>query len=123
MAVYSFKRASSLINLCVRAKLLVSGETRCEKALAKGEAKLVIISRDASDNTKKKFTNKAFYYGVPVVFFGGKQELGKLTGGGLVSSACVTDHNLSGLIADALGESAEPFYDRGGKSFVEDSNI
>ena len=95
------KRTASLISLCKRAGLLKAGETSCEKALQNGEAKLVIISLDASDNTKKKFTNKAFFYNTPVIFFGTKEELGKLTGRGLSSSIVITDSNLSEKIKSA----------------------
>ena len=96
------KKISSLISLSVRAGLTAYGETMCEKALRNGEAQLVIISRDASDNTKKKFTQKAFYYNVPVVFYGDKSELGKLTGAGSTSSVCVTDKNFSQMITEAI---------------------
>ena len=89
------KRIFSLISLIFRAGFLKTGEEKCEKTLRDGEAKLIIISGDASANTKKKFLNKAFYYNVPVVTYGFKQELGKLAGREAVSSLCVTDNNLS----------------------------
>ena len=98
----SAKKVYSLISLCARAKFLKAGEEKCEKALRNGEAKLIIISRDASKNTVKKFTNKAFYYKVPVLLFGQKYELGKLTGAGASSSLCVTDANFYGLIKNAI---------------------
>ena len=109
----SDKSILSLISLCVRAGLLKAGEEKCEKALRKGETKLVIISRDASGNTKKKFTNKARYYNVPVVIYGMKHELGKLTGAGVSASLCVTDHNLGGKIKNAIEhfECGEPSAD------------
>jgi len=97
------KKTSSLISLCKRAGLLRAGEENCVKALQKGEAKLVIISEDASDNTKKKFVNKAFFYKVPVIVLGSKQELGRLTGSAATSSIAITDMNLSEKIKDAIG--------------------
>jgi len=102
------KKILSLISLSVRAGLAAFGEVRCEKALKSGEAKLVVISCDASKNTKKKFNQKAFYYKVPVVFFGGKSELGKLTGAGNTSSVCVTDTNLSHKISNAIRSAITP---------------
>ena len=117
------KKASSLISLCVRAGLAASGEAKCEKTMQQGKAKLVIISCDASDNTKKKFTNKAFFYKVPVVFYGSKQELGKLTGAGVTSSICVTDKNLSERVTSAIQAIHNPQEPQGGKFIVEDSNI
>jgi len=59
------KRLASLLGLCQKAGKLVSGETACEKALQGCTARLIIVSDDASANTKKKFINKSFYYKVP----------------------------------------------------------
>ena len=81
---------------------MMTGEENCEKALRSGKARLVIVSRDASDNTKKKFSNKAFFYGVPVIYYGQKQELGKLTGKSATSSMCVMDDGFAGKIKDAI---------------------
>jgi len=118
------KRISSLISLCARARLAKSGEEKCEKALRNGEAKLMIISRDASDNTKKKFTNKAFFYNVPVIYYGQKLKLGKLTGTGAASSVCVTDAKLSEKIRALIESSkdacpsADPASPPGGMEFA-----
>ena len=35
------------------------------KSIRDGSAKLIIIARDASDNTKKKITDKCKYYDIP----------------------------------------------------------
>ncbi len=40
----------------------MSGEFAVEKALQDGSALYVIIANNASENTKKKFENKSFYY-------------------------------------------------------------
>ena len=96
------KRIDSLISLCLRAGLLQAGEEKCEKALRSGDAKLVVISRDASENTKKKFINKAFFYKTPAVIYGTKDRLGALSGRGNSASLCVTDKNLGARIKDAI---------------------
>ena len=101
------KQIYSLISLCSRASLLRTGEEKCEKTLRNGEAGLVIISGDASANTKKKFINKAFYYNVPAFIYGSKEELGKLAGKGSASSLCVTDNNLSVKIKNLIELSME----------------
>ena len=110
------KKAASLISLCSRAGMLKAGEEKCEKALRSGEGKLVIISCDASGNTKKKFENKSFFYKVACMRLGMKEELGKLTGSGLTSAIVVTDLNFSKKIVEAV-ETA------GGRLFVENPNI
>ena len=47
----------SLIGLSTKAGKIVSGEFSTEKAVKTGKAWLVIVSAEASDNTKKKFHN------------------------------------------------------------------
>ena len=57
----------SLIGLSTKAGKIVSGEFSTEKAVKTGKAWLVIVSAEASDNTKKKFHNMCTYYEVPVM--------------------------------------------------------
>ena len=49
-----------------------------EKAVKEGKASLVIISSEASGNTRKKFTNMCSYYKVPLYIYATKEELGHL---------------------------------------------
>ena len=51
-------RILSLLGLSARSRNLVSGEFSTEKAVKAGKAELVIVSSDASDNTKKLFSDK-----------------------------------------------------------------
>ena len=44
----------SLVGLATKAGRTVSGEFSTEKAVKSGQAGLVIVSEEASDNTKKK---------------------------------------------------------------------
>jgi ribosomal protein L7Ae-like RNA K-turn-binding protein len=74
------RRAASLLSICQKAGKLASGEVACEKALQNGTAKLVIICTDASDRTKKKFTNKAFYYKVNCIVRYEKDEISRNIG-------------------------------------------
>ena len=46
-----------MLGLATRSRNLVSGEFMTEKSVKEGRAYLVIVSTEASDNTKKKFTN------------------------------------------------------------------
>ena len=57
----------SYIGLATKAGKLVSGEFMTEKAVKEGRANLVIVAQDASDNTKKMFTNMCSFYNVPIV--------------------------------------------------------
>ena len=69
-------KALSLIGLAMKAGRTASGEFCTEKEVKSGNAELVIVAGDASDNTKKKFKNMCDYYHVPVCFYGDKDTLG-----------------------------------------------
>lgn len=68
----------SLIGLATRARRVVSGEFSTEKSVKSGRSHMVIVSEEASDNTKKMFTNMCTHYKVPIYLFGTKRNLGML---------------------------------------------
>lgn len=75
------KKTLSMLSICQKAGKLSAGEFACEKALQKNLSCLIIIAEDASDNTKKKkFTNKSYFYNVPVAIFQPKDELSRVIG-------------------------------------------
>ena len=69
------KRLLSMLSICQKAGKIVSGEFAVEKALQDGSALYIIIANDASENTKKKFENKCFYYNVENIIYGEKDIL------------------------------------------------
>ena len=64
------KKLLSLIGLATRARKVVSGEFSTEKSVKSGRSRMVIVSEEASDNTKKMFTNMCAHYKVPIYLFG-----------------------------------------------------
>ena len=66
------RKVFNLIGLATKAGKVASGEFSTEKAVKDGTACLVIVSEEASDNTRKMFTNMCTYYQVPIYFFGRK---------------------------------------------------
>ncbi len=88
----------NLIGLATKAGKTVSGEFSTEKAVKGGKARLVIVSEEASDNTKKMFTNMCTYYKVPICCFGKKGELGHAMGKEMRASLAVVDEGLAGAI-------------------------
>ena len=95
----------SLIGLAMKAGKVVSGEFSTEKAVKTGQACLVIISEEASDNTRKKFQNMCTYYEVPIYFYGTKIDLGIAIGKEFRASLAVTDQVLSTAIEKQLSNS------------------
>ncbi len=85
----------SMIGLATRAGKTVAGEFSVEKAVRQQKAKLVIVSEDASDNTKKLFRNKCSYYGIPYIVSGSRSELGRASGNRERVSIAVLDEAFS----------------------------
>ncbi len=85
------KKLLSLIGLATRARKTVSGEFSTERSVKSGKSQMVIVSEEASENTKKKFTNMCAYYKVPIYLFGTKDELGHAMGQEFRASLSVED--------------------------------
>lgn len=92
----------SMVGLATRAGKTVSGEFSVEKAVKGNKAKVVIISEEASDNTKKLFQNKCDYYKVPVFIYGSKEQLGNATGNQSRASIAILDSGFSKTIINML---------------------
>lgn len=92
----------SMVGLATRAGKTVAGEFSVEKAVKECKAKLVIVSEEASDNTKKLFTNKCTYYKIPIFIYGSREELGSATGNKDRVSIAVLDSGFSKSIIDML---------------------
>lgn len=84
-----------LLGLAVKAGKVQSGEFSTEKLVKSGRAFLVIVSEDASDNTKKMFRNMCAYYKVPYFEIGGREELGNAMGKQMRVSLAVSDEGFS----------------------------
>ena len=93
----------SLIGIAKRAGKVVSGEFSTEKAIKEKKAKLVIVALDASDNTKKLFTNKTKFYDIPLFFYGDKDSLGHGIGCEIRTSIGILDEGLANAIIKKLG--------------------
>ena len=89
------KKVLNLIGLATRAGKTASGEFSTEKAVKSGKACLVIVSEEASDNTRKKFANMCTYYQVPICFLGKKDELGHHMGKEMRASLAILDEGFA----------------------------
>lgn len=96
------KKVYSMLGMAMKAGKVASGEFSTEKSVKSGHAYLVIVSEDASNNTKKMFSNMCNFYEVPRYFFGTKEELGYAIGKGMRSSLAITDENFAGAIEKSL---------------------
>ena len=89
------QKVFNLIGLATKAGKTASGEFSTEKAVKTGKASLVIVSEEASDNTKKMFSNMCTYYKVPLYMLGKKDELGHAMGKEMRASLAVLDEGFA----------------------------
>ena len=64
-----------MLGLAARGRKIESGEFSTEKAVKAGKAGLVIVAKDASDNTKKLFRNMCAFYEVPYYEYAVKEDV------------------------------------------------
>lgn len=92
----------SMIGLATRARKVVNGEFSTEKSVKSGRSHMVIVSEEASDNTKKMFTNMCTHYKVPIYLFGTKEELGHAMGQEFRASLSVEDAGFAKTLASRM---------------------
>ncbi len=114
------KKVYNLLGIATKSGKLASGEFSTEKAVKEHKAALVMVAEDASDNTKKMFTNMCTYYNVPIYFFGIKNDLGHAMGKEFRASLAVLDKGL----ADAIDKQLKMMQDiNGGSKYGKNENI
>lgn len=91
-------RVLSMIGIAAKSGNVVSGEFSTEKAVKSMKAYLVIVSKEASENTVRKFVNMTDYYEVPMYRFGTKEELGRCIGKEFRASLAIVDERLAGAV-------------------------
>lgn len=94
----------SLLGIAMRGRNLVSGEYQTLEAVKKGSAMLVIVAEDASDNTKKLFSDKCSFYKVPIFRYGTKENLGRAVGKDMRSSVGICNEGLAEAIIKLIEE-------------------
>ncbi|KMK77252.1 YlxQ family RNA-binding protein [Alkalihalobacillus pseudalcaliphilus] len=70
----------SLLGLAARARQIVTGEELVTKEVRAKSVRLVLLSQDASENTKKKILDKCSHYQVPVRIVADRETLGRAIG-------------------------------------------
>lgn len=88
----------SLLGLAKKAGKLKSGEYCVEEEVKKRKAKLVIVACDASDNTKKSYSDMCSYKNVPIIFYADKDSLGKCIGCEERAAVVLTDEGFANAV-------------------------
>lgn len=88
-------RFLSFLGLTRKSGHLVAGGNIAEAAMKKGQVRLLIMAKDASEGTKKKFYAMAAYRGVEIIEASEMFELGSAIGKGQISVIGITDPKMS----------------------------
>ena len=88
----------SLLGLAMKARCAAGGETAVLDAIKSGKAHLVLIAEDASDNSRKLYSDKSRFYEVPYLVWGTKEQLGHAIGKEERSAVAVCDVGLARAI-------------------------
>lgn len=98
------EKFNRLLGLAARAGKLAIGEGRASDCIRKKKAHLVIVSEDASLNTKKKFKNSCEFYSVTIAECEDRYMLGRCIGRDFAVVLAVEDINMANGLIDILKE-------------------
>ncbi len=93
----------SLLGIAMKAGKIASGEYATENEVKCGSAHFVIIAEDASNNTKKKFSNMCEFYQVPYTYYGTREILGHTIGKEFRATLAVLDGGFANGVRNHLG--------------------
>ncbi len=91
-------RILGLLGMAQRAGRVASGGFAVEKLIQSGRAVLVIVAKDASENTRKMFRNKCEFYEVAYAEISTREKLGRAIGKEERVSIALEDEGFSGAI-------------------------
>lgn len=92
----------SMLGIGKKAGYLVLGETACIQNIKKDKSRLVILSEDASNNTKDRIISLCKNHKIKYYIIGEKQKLGYALGKDLLSIVSVTDFKFANALIDII---------------------
>ncbi len=98
-------RLAGMIGLAMKSGNVASGELAATESIKAGRAALVIIAKDASENTRDRFISLCRSRRVEPYSFGTREELGTLIGKNERSVLVITDHGFADVINKLFKES------------------
>lgn len=95
-------KIESYLGLARRSGNLVTGYDTCIQLMKKNKIKLMIVTEDASEQTRNKFIKLTEKNGVQMYVFGKTTELSAITGMENRSVYGITDRNFASAIAGEI---------------------
>ena len=96
------KNVISMLGLCAKARMISSGSVLIED-IKKKKVCFVIIAENASDNTKKKISDKCRYYQIEYVITGDSDTLSHAIGKDNRMAAGILNQGFADSIKSKLG--------------------
>ncbi|OON94969.1 MAG: hypothetical protein ATN31_02215 [Candidatus Epulonipiscioides saccharophilum] len=93
-----------LLSLSQKGRNLISGEFAAKQAVLDNKAFLVIVSKEASENTKKLFRDKCNYRNISIRIWGESSLLGKCLGKDYRVVIALTNEKLATKILSMIDE-------------------
>ena len=94
----------SYLGFAKRSGNLVTGYNTCLHSMKRGKLKLLILTKDTSENTIKKIINECEKSKVPYRIYGESDELSQITGTESRGIFGIVDENFSNIIAKEIDE-------------------
>lgn len=85
----------SFLSLAKKAGKVKSGESVILDEISSLKVNLLIIAKDASENTKKRYTDKCNYRDIPIIELSCKDELGKAIGKEYAAAIAICDEGFA----------------------------
>ena len=93
----------SFLSLAKKAGKIKSGESIILEEISSMKVNLLIIASNASDNTKKRYTDKCHYRNIPTIELSCKDELGKAIGKGFAAAVAICDEGFAKSFLEKYG--------------------
>lgn len=109
----------SFIGLAKKAGAIMAGEGLTEMSVKRRKACLVIITEDASVNTRKKVETALYNSDIPLLEFGQKDKLGQRLGKPFFSVISVTNRGFADRIEELIKQNGNKDNTAHGGGFFE----
>ncbi len=98
-------KLTAYIGFAARAGKIKSGDFTCEKLMKQKKVQLMLLSSDASENTREKYEALCGRCDIACLYI---DDLGRLIGKEAHKTAAVTDRHFAGIIREAYEATEQP---------------
>ena len=98
------KKIHSYLGFAQKSGNMLSGYNTCEMAISRHKARLILLTSDVGENTRKKFIKLARDAGIPVYVYGDSSEVPVYTGNEGKGVFGITDSHFASIIEKKIVE-------------------